>query len=521
MLRTHTYTISTRMKMCRADIVAIGGGCRMRNTLRARHDTSALALSKVSSYIYKYASCISMSIVNVKAFDNDCTYKNVQQITQFYNEHGFVLIKLLTDRECRENILEQWEKIILKQPWKDGIRLEKKNYDTYLNENFQGEYFPDNDNDDAFFTYVTKKNLSKGQLAAYKMGWPMHRNFGACCDPVVFNLPGVWKIREKQILYEVAVQVLRETKLWVSIDRSIQKLPTEGSDEFLHLDLNLEKALEEDLPNMMQGKVCYTNSTFVLVPGSHKKLKEISEKYKKEKKNQTKYSFEGQEDHLDLNTRKITIAVPAGHAIFWDSRLVHGTRKLGSNACIQYGAYIGFRPAGNRPDYFKKTKKHELEDRLSSYRKGKMPKLFPSLDKIHFYPNKWNNFTANLKTFVNKLDTGKELMIQEHKLQKKDETILLLIPERQEDYEAPPLNELGQMLLGLLKWPRLHFTALNDEELVWPQIQDTSWMQSDRADKYQRTMEHGIGTQSNQNSCYSINREITDTLQTNLYVLRL
>ena len=52
----------------------------------------------------------------------------------------------------------------------------------------------------------------------------------ACCDPCVFHLPGVWDIRQDPRLYELA------TKL--RSGQSIQKLPGQGEDEFLHWDMN-------------------------------------------------------------------------------------------------------------------------------------------------------------------------------------------------------------------------------------------------------------------------------------------
>jgi hypothetical protein len=439
-------------------------------------------------------------------FENECNLSNVNAIAQYYEDNGFVLINLLTHEECRDNVLEQWDKIILKQPWEDGIRLERKKY-----EEGDDSYFGADD-DEAFFKYVTKPNMSKTQLDAYKNGWPMHRGFGACCDPVVFHLPGVWKIREKQLLYEVAVKVLREPKLWVSIDRSIQKLPNEGDKEFLHLDLNLEEAVKQvDAPSMMQGKVCYTNSKFVLVPGSNKQLKDIHEQYERKGMNSSKYSFEKQEDHLHFIENTKTIDVPAGHAIFWSSHLVHGVEKLRRDACIQYGAYIGFMPAICREEYHKKSKDHELSDRISSYQEGDIPKLWPSLDSIHFYPKSWNCWKNVLQTYIDKLAPTKGFMIEKRLLKKgkNGETMDIIVPEKQADYHPTPLNTLGYLLLGLERWPRIHLSALDDQQLTWPQVENFP------------RKRHKAGQSIRGDCCYSSNHEITGSLHENVYFLRL
>ena len=82
------------------------------------------------------------------SFYNACSLENVNNIVECYKKNGYVLIQLLTPEECRANVLEQWEKIILCQPWKQDMVLEKKDYDQNLP-------FNENENE-AFLNYVTK-----------------------------------------------------------------------------------------------------------------------------------------------------------------------------------------------------------------------------------------------------------------------------------------------------------------------------------------------------------------------------
>ena len=52
------------------------------------------------------------------------------------------------------------------------------------------------------------------------LGLFRHRGFGACCDPAVFHLPGVWqKIRQNVALYDVARALIGRKDIWVDLNR--------------------------------------------------------------------------------------------------------------------------------------------------------------------------------------------------------------------------------------------------------------------------------------------------------------
>ncbi len=44
----------------------------------------------------------------------------------------------------------------------------------------------------------------------------------------------------------------------------------------------------------------------------------------------------------------------------------------------------------------------EVEDRLSSFRRGVTPTLWPSLDSIHYYPARYFNFYRMLQQYIDK-----------------------------------------------------------------------------------------------------------------------
>ena len=92
--------------------------------------------------------------------------------------------------------------------------------------------------DQADFLSAVIGPLPAQRRKKFEAGWPLHRGFGACCDPVVFHLDGVWEVRQDPDLYKIASHLSGETRLWVDINRSIQKLPGQGDNEFLHFDFN-------------------------------------------------------------------------------------------------------------------------------------------------------------------------------------------------------------------------------------------------------------------------------------------
>ena len=68
--------------------------------------------------------------------------------------------------------------------------------------------------------------------------------------------------------------------------------------------------------------------------------------------------------------------------------LLHGQIKTPRDEPIEYGCYLGYLPAISRDKYRTVCGVDEQTDRKESYQQGCAPKLWPSLDKIHYYPKK-------------------------------------------------------------------------------------------------------------------------------------
>jgi hypothetical protein len=63
----------------------------------------------------------------------------------------------------------------------------------------------------------------------------------------------------------------------------------------------------------------------------------------------------------------------------------------------EYGFYVrvGYFPAGARAAYAARAGIDERHDRLLSYAEGRAPRLWPSLDPVHFYPKRWQVAAAS------------------------------------------------------------------------------------------------------------------------------
>jgi hypothetical protein len=368
-------------------------------------------------------------------------------IKAFFEENGYVIVRVLNKEECLNNIKAQVKHVLLKQPWLETLEVKDE-----MPLDFEKD-------PDRYVSVLTRDKLTKSTLQHYESVWPLHAGFGACCDPQVFHLEEVWRIRENTNLYNIASTILQKEELWVEINRSIQKLPGKGEDEFLHWDvdfLNEKWAKDESI----SGKLMFTSGTFICVPGTSTKA--FHELFKENygmhyhQQHKAKLGLDPKKsDPLNLKQKRVSIPVPAGCAIFWSKWLLHGVQRNPLDAHIQFGTYIGYMPAVSRKDYKRKAGIEEAEDRIHSFKRGCAPKLWPSLDKIHYYPFRYNNFPQHLKPFTEK--TREDWPGRATKTiksgPKKGEVLDDLLPVIDEEYVRPKLSKLGKRLLGKKPWP--------------------------------------------------------------------
>lgn len=403
--------------------------------------------------------------------------KTIAAITAQYKEKGLVILQLLDKAVCGELVLEQWKEVILRQPFTDDHKIRVRG-------GANGRELKVDTDQELFLKMVTESPLPKKTRSSFEKSWCLHRGFGACCDPAVFHLPGVWqKIRQNVALYDVARALIGRKDIWVDLNRSIQKLPGQGDNEFLHWDMNpfaakkpmattgtattaaathssntgsASATLTREAQGLC-GKVCYTRSRFVAVLESHTETfhRSFVDKYKahypKAKATATKFGLDAEkEDPLGLWEKQREFTIPAGCVVFWHPDLLHGQVKTPLEDPIEYGCYLGYILAESRSEYQRLAGVDELADRKASFKFGRAPILWPSLDEIQYYPKRFQNFPKILQSYINKMPDDHPGITT--RTTKGGKVVPHLVPVPDPAYVAPMLSSLGRRLLGTDSW---------------------------------------------------------------------
>jgi len=144
--------------------------------------------------------------------------------------------------------------------------------------------------------------------------------------------PLQWKLRESPIIYLAFCQLLKESKLWVSLDRGkiVPPASFKGNLQkgFIHWDINTNYPHN---PIPLQGLVALTDAVadqggFQCVPGFHHKFSEWKEKQ----------PLDRDPFHPSLlGLEVVPIEMRAGDLVIWNSLIPHGNGpNLSSNPRI-------------------------------------------------------------------------------------------------------------------------------------------------------------------------------------------
>ena len=380
--------------------------------------------------------------------------EDCDRIQTAFLRDGFVVIRALDQAACDAAIKEQVKEILLQQPWERQLEVRDPRSGALL----------DIDRDTpAYLASLTAPRQPRAVLAQWEEAWPFHAGFGAACDPAAFHLRKVWKLRQDPRLYNVARRLTGRKRLWVDVNRAIQKKPGKGEDEFVHWDTSPWGATWGDaLIEALHGKACFTRSSLVCVPGTASEafrarfVAAYAAHYPNARPGAAKFGLDpSKPDPLGLLAQRVAIDIPAGCVVFWNRNLLHGVRRKGLDEAIEFGAYLGFMPAVDRPEYRRLAGVSELEDRVASYREGRAPLLWPSLDRIYYFPKRYLNFPKMLAPYYAKTRAdwpGRTTrLIQSGP--RKGETVPHMVPVRTTRYKRPHLTRLGKRLLGLRPWP--------------------------------------------------------------------
>ena len=156
--------------------------------------------------------------------------------------------------------------------------------------------------------------------------------------------------------------------------------------------------------------------------------------------------------------------------MFWNAQMLHGQTKTPSNESIEFGFYLGFFPAGSRPGYAdaltalkrleqkggaSKGPATEIDDRLRSFTNGHAPKLWPSFDRIHFYPFRYQNYPNLVQNVIDKMPPDHP-SISTRTSTATGAVYPHILPWRPDRYYSPyvppSLTSLGKRLLGMEVW---------------------------------------------------------------------
>lgn len=397
----------------------------------------------------------TIPIIEPVVFDLDTA--DPAALRAHFESQGYVVFKVLDDAACDAQIKRQVTDIFLKQPWQR--LLEVVDPDTHAVLDIERDTA-------AYLAELQRPGLDKETRERYHDAAPFHSGFGAACDPQVFHLPEVWELRQDPRLYRAASAVLGgRTDLWVDVNRSIQLMPGKGDDEFLHWDIPF--FFTPYAPDTaLGGKVMFNHGGgfFVCVPGSNTAEMHAAIRaaymplYPEAKPTDAKFGLDPKKpDPLGLIAARRAVRVGRGCGVFWSTRTLHGVqRNPAKTGWIQFGTYVGFYGAGSRAEYKRRCGVDETDDRVGSYLEGRAPIMYPSYDRIHYYPFRYQNFPEKqLGPYVAKTRpdwpglSKRTLQSGPNKGKLVDHMVPVLDPH----YVPPPLTELGERLLGLQAWP--------------------------------------------------------------------
>ena len=392
-------------------------------------------------------------------FDKD---SNIDDIVAAYRRDGYFVYRVLDHannadhRAQRIAIMKEMVKeVLLKQPWKEQVIVHDRE---------TGEVLDIDADTERYLEALTAPCVPPKELKQWEDTWPFHRGFGAPCDPSCFNLSEVWKIRQDPRLYEIASAVLGRHKAYVDINRIILVLPGQGDPEFAHYDCFAFGNDNWDLKSkQLQGKMCITNGVLKCAPRTateafHSDFKDnYREHYPNAKSTDAKMTIDPlKPDPLNLIARCVSINVPAGCYIGWNEHLLHGVCKNPrKDGHLKVGFYLGYKTDIDSIDYLAMTGDEERDDRIHSYTYGVAPKLWPSLDPIHYYPYRFINFPHLLEGYIAKCrDDWPGLTTRVIQSGPKKGTVVRdIVPVPDPHYVPPTLTPLGRALLGIDPWP--------------------------------------------------------------------
>jgi hypothetical protein len=289
------------------------------------------------------------------------------------------------------------------------------------------------------------ETLTRERVSGLAKVWPLQRNFGAPTELDIFHLPISWQLRQKPELYQLYSHLLGTSHLLANLDRFSLKLPGSGETEFIHIDRD---PTHYDPAAGLQSMIFFGDSQFYAIPKSHTPEfhEAVAEAYqiprRPKPRSMTMLDQKVDRDTFNLESHLETIPVHAGTLLIWSENLWHASRPNNSQR-IRTALYFGYQPVDKSPN--------TILERRNSYLTGNLPPKYPSGNRTHLIPFRYQNFHRLILPYLAILpeeyhgtrtvrSTGKQVAwISQSRYQP--------IPVR--GYQPPTLTPLGiQLLLG-------------------------------------------------------------------------
>jgi ectoine hydroxylase-related dioxygenase (phytanoyl-CoA dioxygenase family) len=388
-----------------------------------------------------------------KKFNN---YKLTDNQLEFFKKNGFIIIKnVINSTDTQEFKKEIWDTIYnipFSQEIKDKIDFDFRDYD---------------------------KDLTEKDIQNINTFYPNIDKFGTMNLPPFFHLNNMWKVRQNPEIFTKFAQLLKNHKIWCSLDRVSVKLPGNGNSEFCHWDSD-PWYWEEQKFEPLQGILSLCDTSFFCCPGSHsldfvEKFKK-SYNYLKPTKGKREYVSlkKGANDPFNLSKSIKEYKLGPGDLIIFSNRLLHESKQNNSKK-IRYVQYISFEPARNNQnneiysnnerkiqEKYRKSKIEEIDDRINSYLTGKNPIYLPSGCNMSIFSNNYLVFhTDLLNKFSNKFNKTilKKYKYKSGKNKGKEIYILynynsldIFLENGEKLYNPFNLSYYGKRILGIKNW---------------------------------------------------------------------
>jgi len=379
---------------------------------------------------------------------NDVSPANLAAIDQYFDANGFVLGKIYDLAKCKEYSWRLWNDVIQTYPRTNTNKPVL--YDT----TGQAIDTTNPGNLEAFWTAMTAP-LSAAQRELLHKRLPAGVAFGRPISNESFQNDVINEVRENPNLYEIASTILAARKLFGNFDGTIYRAPGAGDDDFAHLDLNgpQDAAARTKEKRSIQGKLALTpEQKFQVVRGTHTvaKHEEMLLKYGTPKKGKDKWPVKPDNDPMLLFDNVCDIFMEEGDVIFWSPYSVHAHFKRPVDACIGVGLFIGYRLAGSRPMWLKKTGETERAARRRMCKDGTAPKLHPSLDPAPYMCNNFVTYPKLMKAEIAKREPGHATITT--RVNGRGETVPHLENCSRPGYVPFDHSPLGRKLMGIDPW---------------------------------------------------------------------